>query len=56
MGATQLELSLIAAPEIKTVADLAGKTIALDALTTGFAFVLLICLTQQVWIRMMLSL
>ena len=40
MGATQLELSLIAAPEIKTVADLAGKTIALDALTTGFAFVL----------------
>tara|TARA_B100001057_G_scaffold299677_1_gene299795 strand:+ start:414 stop:1337 length:924 start_codon:yes stop_codon:yes gene_type:complete len=40
MGATQLELSLIVAPEIKTVADLAGKTIALDALTTGFAFVL----------------
>ena len=31
MGATQLELSLIVAPEIKTVADLAGKTIALDA-------------------------
>ena len=40
MGATQLELSLVAAPDIKTVADLAGKTIALDALTTGFAFVL----------------
>jgi ABC-type nitrate/sulfonate/bicarbonate transport system substrate-binding protein len=40
MGATQLELSLVTAPDIKTVADLAGKTIALDALTTGFAFVL----------------
>ena len=40
MGATQLELSLVTLPDIKTVADLAGKTIALDALTTGFAFVL----------------
>ncbi len=40
MGATQLELSLVAAPDITSVADLAGKTIALDALTTGFAFVL----------------
>jgi len=40
MGATQLELSLVTAPDIKSIADLAGKTIALDALTTGFAFVL----------------
>ena len=41
MGATQLELSLVTAPSINNIADLAGKTIALDALTTGFAFVLL---------------
>ena len=40
MGATQLELSLVTLPSVKTLADLAGKTIALDALTTGFAFVL----------------
>ena len=40
MGATQLELSLVTAPSIKNLADLAGKTIALGALTTGFAFVL----------------
>ena len=40
MGATQLELSLIVAPEIKSFADLTGKSIALDALATGFAFIL----------------
>ncbi len=40
MGATQIELAFIVAPEIETFADLRGKTIALDALTTGFAFVL----------------
>jgi len=40
MGATQLELAVIAAPEIATYADLKGRTIALDALATGFAFVL----------------
>ena len=40
MGATQIELAFVVAPEIKTFADLKGKTIALDALTTGFAFVL----------------
>jgi ABC-type nitrate/sulfonate/bicarbonate transport system substrate-binding protein len=33
-------LSLVAAPEIKSIADLKGKTVAVDALTTGFAFVL----------------
>ena len=40
MGATQIELSFVVAPEIKTFADLKGKTLALDALATGFAFVL----------------
>ncbi len=40
MGATQLELSFVVAPDIKSFADLKGKTIALDALATGFAFVL----------------
>jgi ABC-type nitrate/sulfonate/bicarbonate transport system substrate-binding protein len=40
LGATQLELALIAAPDIKTVAELKGRSIALDALSTGFAFVL----------------
>ena len=39
-GATQLELSFIVAPEIKTYQDLKGHSIALDALSTGFAFVL----------------
>jgi ABC-type nitrate/sulfonate/bicarbonate transport system substrate-binding protein len=40
MGATQIELSLVVAPEIESFADLRGKTLALDALATGFAFVL----------------
>lgn len=40
MGATQIELAFIVSPEIETFDDLKGKTIALDALTTGFAFVL----------------
>ncbi len=40
MGATQLELSLIVAPEINSFDDLRGKTIALDAKDTGFAFAL----------------
>lgn len=40
MGATQLELAIITAPEVKTYEDLKGRSIALDALTTGFAFVL----------------
>jgi ABC-type nitrate/sulfonate/bicarbonate transport system substrate-binding protein len=39
-GATQLELSLIVAPEVETFEDLKGRTLALDALATGFAFVL----------------
>jgi ABC-type nitrate/sulfonate/bicarbonate transport system substrate-binding protein len=40
MGATQLELSLVVSSDIKTFQDLKGKTIALDAKATGFAFVL----------------
>ena len=40
MGATQIELSFVVSPEIKDFSDLRGKTIALDALTTGFAFIL----------------
>jgi ABC-type nitrate/sulfonate/bicarbonate transport system substrate-binding protein len=40
LGATQLEVSLIAAPTISHHHDLRGKLIALDALGTGFAFIL----------------
>ncbi|MFM2129898.1 MAG: hypothetical protein RL477_1444 [Pseudomonadota bacterium] len=40
MGATQIELALVAAKDVKTVADLKGRSVALDALATGFAFVL----------------
>ena len=40
MGATQLELSLVTAPDVEQYADLAGRSIALDAPNTGFAFVL----------------
>lgn len=40
MGATQLELSLIVSPDIERAADLKGKSLALDAVSTGFAFVL----------------
>jgi ABC-type nitrate/sulfonate/bicarbonate transport system substrate-binding protein len=40
MGATQVALALITAPDVKTHGDLKGRKIALDALSTGFAFVL----------------
>lgn len=40
MGATQIELAFVVAPEIATYADLKGRSLALDALSTGFAFVL----------------
>lgn len=33
--------NLVVAPEVKTFADLKGKTFAVDALTTGYAFVLM---------------
>lgn len=40
MGCTQIELSLVVAPGIKAVEDLRGRSLALDAVSTGFAFVL----------------
>jgi ABC-type nitrate/sulfonate/bicarbonate transport system substrate-binding protein len=40
MGATQIELGFVVAPSIASYADLKGKSLALDALSTGFAFVL----------------
>lgn len=40
MGATQVELSAVVAPDIQSAADLRGKSLALDAVGTGFAFVL----------------
>ena len=40
MGATQIELSLVVAPEIERYEQLKGRMLALDALTTEFAFVL----------------
>ena len=40
MGATQVELAFVVSPQIERYADLKGKTLALDALATGFAFVL----------------
>lgn len=40
MGATQVELAFITQADIQTYAALKGKTLALDALSTGFAFVL----------------
>jgi ABC-type nitrate/sulfonate/bicarbonate transport system substrate-binding protein len=46
MGATQVELSAITAPNVKQAADLRGKTLALDAIGTGFAFVLYTMLEQ----------
>jgi ABC-type nitrate/sulfonate/bicarbonate transport system substrate-binding protein len=40
LGGDNALLRLYARPEIRSYADLKGKTIAVDALTTGFAFVL----------------
>lgn len=40
MGFDQSFQSLMAAPEITSVAGLRGKSLAVDALTTGFAFIL----------------
>jgi ABC-type nitrate/sulfonate/bicarbonate transport system substrate-binding protein len=41
MGGDNGFLRLMAVPEVKTFADLKGKQISVDALTTGYAFVLL---------------
>ena len=40
MGSDSGFLSLVAVPGIERVGDLAGRTLAVDALTTGYAFVL----------------
>jgi ABC-type nitrate/sulfonate/bicarbonate transport system substrate-binding protein len=40
LGATQVELSIVVAPDVKTAQDLRGRSLALDAVGTGFAFVL----------------
>ena len=40
MGSDNSFLSLVAAPQIKAYADLRGKTLSVDARTTGYAFVL----------------
>jgi ABC-type nitrate/sulfonate/bicarbonate transport system substrate-binding protein len=40
MGSDSGFLSLVAAPEITRIADLKGKTLSVDARTTGYAFVL----------------
>jgi ABC-type nitrate/sulfonate/bicarbonate transport system substrate-binding protein len=41
MGGDNGFLSLVSIPEIKSIADLKGRTVSVDALTTGYAFVLL---------------
>ncbi len=41
MGGDNGFLSLVATPDVGTVADLKGRTVSVDALTTGYAFVLL---------------
>jgi len=41
MGGDNGFLSLVTVPDVKTYADLKGRTLSVDALTTGYAFVLL---------------
>ena len=40
MGSDSGFLSLVTSPAIKRIADLAGKSLSVDAMTTGYAFVL----------------
>jgi ABC-type nitrate/sulfonate/bicarbonate transport system substrate-binding protein len=40
MGSDTAFLSLVTAPDVKAVADLKGRALSVDALTTGYAFVL----------------
>jgi ABC-type nitrate/sulfonate/bicarbonate transport system substrate-binding protein len=40
MGSDSGFLSLVAAPSVQKIEDLAGKTLSVDAMTTGYAFVL----------------
>jgi ABC-type nitrate/sulfonate/bicarbonate transport system substrate-binding protein len=46
MGLSSGFLQLVAVPEVKRITDLRGKSLALDALTTGYAFVLREMLTR----------
>lgn len=39
-SATQIEVSFVTAPDVRSFEDVKGKSLALDALTTGFAFAL----------------
>lgn len=41
MGGDNGFLSLVSVPDVKKVVELKGKTVSVDALTTGYAFVLL---------------
>jgi ABC-type nitrate/sulfonate/bicarbonate transport system substrate-binding protein len=41
MGSDTGFLSLVTAPDVKAIADLKGRTLSVDALTTGYAFALL---------------
>src|SRR5262245_7027339 len=41
MGGHNGFLSLVSVPEVNSITDLKGKTVSVDALTTGYAFVLL---------------
>ena len=40
MGISQIELPFVTVPEVKSYADVKGKTLSVDSLSTGFAFVL----------------
>jgi ABC-type nitrate/sulfonate/bicarbonate transport system substrate-binding protein len=40
MGSDSSFLSLVASPSVSKIEDLAGKTVSVDAMTTGYAFVL----------------
>lgn len=47
MGSDTGFLSLVTAPDVKAIADLKGRTLSVDALTTGYAFVLLDILVRN---------
>ena len=47
MGGEQLALKFIASPDIKKIEDMKGKTLAVDASNTGFAFVLYSALAKH---------
>jgi ABC-type nitrate/sulfonate/bicarbonate transport system substrate-binding protein len=47
MGSDNGFLRLVCAPDVSAIADLRGRTLSVDALTTGYAFVLLEILQRQ---------